>query len=194
MPNLYIIAGCNGAGKTTASYTVLPEMLNCKEFINADSIAAGLSPFDPDRAAIEAGRIMLARIEVLMQNGEDFAIETTLATRSYVDLISRGRNMGYKTTLVHFWLSSPEEAKQRVAIRVSKGGHNIPDDVIKRRYFRGIYNLINLYIPVCDLWLLFNNALGTPEYIGEGDSNKSTIIYNNDIWNTIIEQSNATKS
>ena len=194
MPNLYIIAGCNGAGKTTASYTVLPEMLNCREFVNADSIAAGLSPFNPDSVAIEAGRIMLARIEVLMQNGEDFAIETTLATRSYVDLIKKGRVMGYKTTLVYFWLSSPEEARQRVATRVSKGGHDIPDEVIKRRYYRGIYNLINLYITVCDLWLVFNNTSGTPEYIIEGDLNKSKIIYNNDIWNTIIEQSNAVKS
>jgi predicted ABC-type ATPase len=107
MPNLYIIAGCNGAGKTTASYTVLPEMLNCKEFVNADSIAAGLSPFNPDSVAIEAGRIMLNRIEVLMQGEEDFAIETTLATRIYVDLIKRARKTGYKIKLIYFWLRSP---------------------------------------------------------------------------------------
>ena len=103
MPNLYIIAGCNGAGKTTASYTVLPEMLNCREFVNAYAIAAGLSPFNPESVAIEAGRIMLNRISVLMQASEDFAIETTLATKSYVDLIKRARKLGYKTTLVYFW-------------------------------------------------------------------------------------------
>ncbi len=125
MPNLYIIAGCNGAGKTTASYTVLPEMLDCREFVNADSIAAGLSPFNPESVALEAGHIMLNRIDFLMQTGQDFAIETTLATRSYVDLIKRARKIGYKATLVYFWLSSPEEAKHRVALRVSKGGHHI---------------------------------------------------------------------
>ncbi|HEY4197319.1 MAG TPA: zeta toxin family protein, partial [Mucilaginibacter sp.] len=137
MPNLYIIAGCNGAGKTTASYTILPEMLNCKEFVNADSIAFGLSPFNQENVAIEAGRIMLNRIDALLQNGEDFAIETTLATKSYVSLIKKARQTGYKITLVYFWLSSPQEAKQRVATRVSKGGHHIPDEVVTRRYYGG---------------------------------------------------------
>ena len=94
MPNLYIIAGCNGAGKTTASYTVLPEMLNCKEFVNADEIAKGLSPFQPDKVAFEAGRIMLRRIEDLLAGGEDFAFETTLSTRSYVSLIKRQKIWG----------------------------------------------------------------------------------------------------
>src|SRR5580698_5778037 len=113
MPNLYIIAGCNGAGKTTASYTILPEMLNCKEFGNADGIALGLSPFNQEEVAIEADRIMLDRINSLLQTGEDFAIETTLASRTYVSFIKKARKVGYKITLVYFWLSSPEEAKQR---------------------------------------------------------------------------------
>ena len=194
MPNLYIIAGCNGAGKTTASYTILPEMLNCREFVNADNIAAGLSPFNADSVAIEAGRIMLTRIETLMQNGEDFAIETTLATRSYVDLINRAKGKKYKITLIYFWLSSPEEAKYRVAKRVSNGGHDIPDNVIKRRYFRGIYNLINLYIPICDLWLVLNNTSGAPTLICEGDLDAIKTINNHDIWNIIKEQSHAIKS
>ena len=123
MPNLYIIAGCNGAGKTTASYTILPEMLNCREFVNADNIAAGLSPFNAASVAIEAGRIMLTRIESLLQNEEDFAIETTLASRSYVDLINRARGKGYKIKLIFFWLSSPEEANERVAIRAVSYTH-----------------------------------------------------------------------
>ena len=117
MPNLYIIAGCNGAGKTTASYTILPEMLNCREFVNADSIAAGLSPFNPENVAIEAGRIMLARIDTLLGEKEDFAIETTLAIKSYVSLIKKARDVGYKIMLLYFWLSSPDEARLRVAIR-----------------------------------------------------------------------------
>src|SRR5258705_8723604 len=104
MANLYIIAGCNGAGKTTASFTILPEMLNCKEFVNADSIAAGLSPFNPESVAIEAGRIMLSRIDELMKAGGDFAFETPLATRSYVSLIREARQIGYKVTLLFIWL------------------------------------------------------------------------------------------
>lgn len=137
MPNLYIIAGCNGAGKTTASYSILPEILNCREFVNADNIAAGLSPFNPDNVAFEAGRIMLNRISELMAGQDDFALETTLATRSYVSLIKKAHLQGYKVSLLYFWLASPVIAAQRVAKRVSKGGHHIPVDVINRRYYRG---------------------------------------------------------
>lgn len=138
MPNLYIIAGCNGAGKTTASYTILPEILNCKEFVNADSIAAGLSPFNPENVALEAGRIMLHRIYQLMDDNVDFAFETTLSTRSYVPLIKKAQQKEYVVTLLFFWLNSSELAKQRVAKRVSNGGHNIPADVIDRRYTRNL--------------------------------------------------------
>ena len=120
MPNLYIIAGCNGAGKTTASYTILPEMLNCKEFVNADGIAAGLSPFNPESVALEAGRIMLLRINELMKAKVDFAFETTLAARSYVSFIETAKNMGYKVTLLFIWLDLPTIAIQRVAGRVMK--------------------------------------------------------------------------
>lgn len=146
MPNLYIIAGCNGAGKTTASFTILPEMLNCKEFVNADSIAAGLSPFNPESVAIEAGRLMLSRIHELMKAGVDFAFETTLATRSYVSLVKSAQDAGYKVTLLFIWIDSPATAMQRVAERVVKGGHNIPPEVVDRRYYRGLFNLINLSV------------------------------------------------
>src|SRR3954469_19416595 len=108
MPDLYIIGGCNGSGKTTASYTVLPEMLDCKEFVNADNIAAGLSPFNPESVALEAGRIMLQRIDELLNRGIDFAFETTLSTRSYVSLVKRAQQKGYEVTLLFFWLSSPQ--------------------------------------------------------------------------------------
>ncbi|WP_316837875.1 zeta toxin family protein [Pedobacter nutrimenti] len=189
MPNLYIIAGCNGAGKTTASYTILPEILNCKEFVNADSIAAGLSPFNPEKVAFEAGRIMLHRINQLLEEGEDFAFETTLSTRSYVSLIRKARTFKYKVTLIYFWLRSTEEAKARVAIRVNKGGHNIPSNVIERRYFRGIHNLFSLYIPICDLWMVVNNTTEKPQLIARGEYNSSELIFNDDIWNTIKKQS-----
>jgi len=189
MPNLYIIAGCNGAGKTTASYTILPEILNCKEFVNADNIAAGISPFNPESVAIEAGRIMLKRINELLDEGADFAFETTLSTRSYVSLIKKAQQAGYQVTLLYFWLSSPEMAHDRVAKRVSRGGHNIPGDVIDRRYYRGINNLLNLYIPICDKWLVFDNINLNSKIVAQGSAQLGEVIINNDIWNIIVTQS-----
>ena len=158
MPKLYIIAGCNGAGKTTASYTVLPEMLGCKEFVNADEIAKGLSPFNPESVAIEAGRLMLQRMDDLLSEGSDFAFETTLSTRSYVKFIERAQAEGYFVTLIYFWLPTPEQAIERVATRVREGGHNIPSDVIRRRYANGIKNLTALYIPLCNYWAIYDNS------------------------------------
>jgi predicted ABC-type ATPase len=188
LPNLYIIAGCNGAGKTTASFTILPEMLNCKEFVNADSIAAGLSPFNPESVPIVAGRIMLMRINELLRAGVDFAFETTLATRSYVSLVTTARQAGYKVKLLFIWLDSSYTAVQRVADRVAEGGHDIPKDVIERRYFRGIFNLINLYIPVCDSWIVVNNKNVVPEIIAKGSLEGENIILNRYIWDTISAQ------
>ena len=188
MPNLYIIAGCNGAGKTTASFTILPEMLNCKQFVNADSIAAGLSPFNPESVAFEAGRIMLSRINSLLAEGVDFALETTLATRSYISLIEKAKAVGYHVSLLFFWLESADMAQQRVAERVSAGGHNIPAEVIRRRYYRGIFNLINLYISVCSEWIVINNVDLTPKIIAMNLNNESTI-NNSELWNKIIMQS-----
>jgi len=132
--NLYIIAGCNGAGKTTASFTILPEILNCKEFVNADEIARGLSPFQPEKVAIEAGRIMLNRINDLLNSGENFAFETTLATKSYKSKIKIAKIQNYSITLIFFWLQNENLAVERVKSRVLEGGHNIERAVIKRRY------------------------------------------------------------
>jgi predicted ABC-type ATPase len=185
---MYIIAGCNGAGKTTASFTILPEMLNCREFVNADSIAAGLSPFNPESVAIEAGRLMLSRIQELMKTAVDFAFETTLSTRSYVSLVKEAQSIGYSVTLLFIWLDSPVIAIQRVAERVIKGGHNIPQDVIERRYYRGIFNLMNLYIPICDSWLIVGNKDVVPELIAKGAFNSENTILNSYIWNTILAQ------
>ena len=156
--NLYVIAGCNGAGKTTASITVLPEMLKCREFVNADEIAAGISPFNSEGVAIQSGRLMIDRIIQLLKDGETFAFETTLATRSYVKLIQQAKKRGYFVTLLFFSLSSAEQAQRRVAQRVSMGGHNIPPDVVVRRYEAGLQNLFQLYIPVCDYWTLYDNS------------------------------------
>lgn len=190
MPKLYIISGCNGAGKTTASYTVLPEILHCKEFVNADNIAAGLSPFNPESVAFEAGRIMLKRINELLENKISFAFETTLSTRSYVSLVKKAQLKGYEVTLLYFWLNSPQIAIKRVAKRVSNGGHDIPEDVIKRRYYRGIKNLLELYIPVCNNWLVIDNMDLASEIIAQGSAKLGETIINNDIWQAIKNQSN----
>ncbi len=163
--NLYIIAGCNGAGKTTASYTILPEIINCKEFVNADEIAKGLSPFQPETVAFEAGRIMINRINDLLENNETFSFETTLATRSYKNKILEAKEQGYTTILLFFWLDNVELAKERVKTRVVEGGHNIPEDVIERRYLRGIKNLFEIYLPIVDITLIFDNSFGKHQLI-----------------------------
>jgi len=190
MPNLYIIAGCNGAGKTTASYTILPEILNCKEFVNADNIAAGISPLNPESVAIEAGRIMLNRVAILMDEYVDFALETTLSTRSYVSLVKKAQQMGYVVTLLYFWLASPEMAFERVAKRVSEGGHDIPIDVIQRRYYRGIENLLNLYVPICDNWIVTSNVNVPSQVVARGGLGLGNLIINSDIWEVILKQNN----
>jgi predicted ABC-type ATPase len=161
--NLYIIAGCNGAGKTTASYTILPEIIDCKEFVNADEIARGLSPFQPETAAFEAGRIMINRINDLIDDNETFAFETTLSTRSYRNKVQRAQEKGYSVTLLFFWLNSVELAKERVKTRVVEGGHNIPEQTIVRRYFKGINNLFDIYLPLVDGVLIFDNSHGKHE-------------------------------
>lgn len=187
MPNLYIIAGCNGAGKTTASLTILPEILDCREFVNADMIAYGLSPFNVQSVAMQAGRVMLARIKELLGEEKDFAFETTLATRSYTNLISEARAKGYEITLLYFWLHSPEQAKERVAERVAKGGHHIADEVVERRYYRGIRNFFKMYSPVCDNWMLIDNTNNEPVLIAKGH-HEDCRVENAELWSRIQKQ------
>jgi len=181
---LYIISGCNGAGKTTASFTILPEILECKEFVNADEIAKGLSPFQPEKVAIEAGRIMLNRINELFADHENFAFETTLSTRSYRNKITEARKNGYDVTLLFFWLQSVELAKERVKTRVSEGGHNIQPEVIERRYLKGIRNLFNIYLPIVDNSYIFDNSEGVHELIAEKEFGE-LIIANDEKFNLL---------
>jgi predicted ABC-type ATPase len=165
--HLYIIAGCNGAGKTTASFTILPEILACKEFVNADEIAKGLSPFQPEAVSFEAGRIMLHRISELLLDGRNFAFETTLATRIYQNKIFAAKKLDYKVTMLFFSLNSVALAKERVKMRVQEGGHNIDADVIERRFKKGIQYLFELYIPIVDELMIFDNSEGRHELIAE---------------------------
>ncbi|MEO0040973.1 MAG: hypothetical protein RL329_421 [Bacteroidota bacterium] len=163
--NLYIIAGCNGAGKTTASYNILPQILDCNEFVNADEIAQGLSPFQPEKVALQAGKIMLNRIDELIRQGTDFAFETTLSTKTYQQTVLKAQEKGYFVSLLFFWLNNVQLAKQRVAFRVQEGGHHIPDEVIERRYQRGLKNLFELYMPICDNVMLFDNSDENPIFV-----------------------------
>ena len=180
---LYIIAGCNGAGKTTASFTILPEVLDCKEFINADEIAKGLSPFQPESVAMQAGRIMLARMDELLQKGETFAFETTLATKSYKQKIEWAQANGYEVTLLFFWLRNVTMAKERVAQRVAEGGHSIPSETIERRYHNGIANLFAIYIDMVDICYIFDNSEGERTPIAKKYKGGKEIIYNTDLYN-----------
>lgn len=174
---LYIIGGCNGAGKTTASFNILPELLNCKEFVNADEIARGLSPFQPEKVSIEAGRLMLTRIDELLKSREDFSFETTLSTKSFISTINRARERGYYITLIFFWLESIQLAKDRVKKRVAEGGHNIEAEVIERRYTAGIRNLFKLYADKVDSLLIYDNSKIASELIAEKELNEAFIIY-----------------
>ena len=190
MPNLYIISGCNGAGKTTASLTVLPETLQCNEFVNCDEIAKGLSPLNPDGAKVAAGRLMLSRIKKLIADKADFAIETTLAAKSYHSLIIKARQEGYKASLVYFWLQSPDLAIKRVAERVQHGGHHVDDNIIRRRYRAGIKNLFHLYCPVVDYFLFIDNSIMPSEVIAEGNI-KSIKFYNEEKFKKIRQYDNS---
>ena len=188
-PNLYIIGGPNGAGKTTASYTLLPEILHCPNFVNADEIARGLSPFAPELVNIQAGRIMLARIEELLPQKVDFAIETTLATRSYVSLVRRAQAIGYKVHLIFFCLENEEQAIARVAQRVSNGGHGIPEEDIRRRFKRGIDNLINLYLPICDSVLVYNNMNTPAQLVARKKTQVDSLdVIEHEMWNQLIQK------
>ncbi|MDJ1483144.1 zeta toxin family protein [Cytophagaceae bacterium YF14B1] len=183
----YIIAGCNGAGKTTASFTILPDFLNCKEFVNADEIARGLSPFQPETVAMEAGRLMLMRMDTLMNSKTTFAFETTLATKSYKNRIRNARTQGYTIVLLFFWLRKVELAIERVKIRVQEGGHNIETETIKRRYVSGIRNLFQIYLPLVDEAMLFDNSEGRYELIAEQNTDSGIHIANEEKF-TMLQQ------
>lgn len=157
-PRAIIIAGPNGAGKTTFAREFLPNEADCPVFINADLIAAGLSPFAPETAAVQAGRLMLHEIDRHFHAQTSFAFETTLSGRSYLHRIKQWQAAGYYVKLIFLQLATPEEAIARVAQRVRQGGHNIPADVIRRRFTSGRKNFEKLYAPCVDSWVLYDNS------------------------------------
>ena len=175
MPRMYIISGCNGSGKTTASYTLLPELLDCSEFVNSDEFAKSLAPFHPETAYITASRYMLKKLRYLFTRREDFCIETTLATRSLLKMVRMAQDQGYFVTVVYLWLNDPQIAIQRVAARVEAGGHDVAPDVIRRRYYTGLEYFFTLYKPACDKWMLVDNSDAEFRIIAEGTDKGTTV-------------------
>jgi len=167
MPNLYIVAGPNGAGKTTYVRDFLPQEMRCKEFVNADLIAAGLSPFAADKAAFQAGRIMLERLRELAGRREDFSFETTLSGRAYAAWLAEIRRAGYRVRLDFLWIPDLTITNRRVEQRVRKGGHDIPEEVQRRRFQLGIRNLAELYRPLIDWWRLYDNTGSRPHLVAQ---------------------------
>jgi len=167
---IVIIAGPNGAGKTTFAREFLPREAECPDFINVDLIAVGLSPFDPERAALRAGRLMLQEIKRRVQTGESFAFETTLAGRNYARLIPHWRAAGYHVKLIFLSLPTADIAVARVAARVAQGGHNIPEEVIRRRFDAGLRNFEVLYRKLVDTWALYDNSESVPRLIVSKDN------------------------
>ena len=160
--HLYVIAGPNGAGKTTFAREFLPTYADCKNFINADLIAQGVSPFSPQAAAFRAGRLMLEEIELHSRRDEDFGFETTLSGRSYLSLIQRLKKKGYRVHLFFLFVEGIEVTLSRIKDRVLKGGHDVPETVVRRRFGRSVGNFFREYRPLVDSWYLFDNTGTTP--------------------------------
>lgn len=165
---IVIIGGPNGAGKTTFAREFLPNEAGCPVFVNADLIAAGLSPFQPEAAAFHAGRLMLEEIARHAADGHSFAFETTLSGRTYARMIPAWRTSGYTVKLIFLSLGTPEEAMARVAMRVAQGGHDVPSDTIRRRFASGLCNFLDVYRQRVDYWQWFDNGGDMPLLLGEG--------------------------
>lgn len=156
-PTIYVIAGCNGAGKTTFAREFLPKEVKCLRFLNADEIARGLSPFKPSNSAVQAARLLLAQIEDSLSERETFALETTLSGHTYIRLFIRARELGYEIELHYLWLSSPAQAIARVRQRVQQGGHHVPATDIRRRFKRSLAHLLNDYLPLASRWAVWDS-------------------------------------
>lgn len=174
-PQLYVIAGPNGAGKTTFAKKFLPQYASCKNFINADLIAGGLSPFSPRSAAIKAGKLLLGEIQNLAEKKMDFAFETTLSGKSYAAFLSKQKTRGYSIHLFFLWIPTVELAIGRIKDRVASGGHDVEDADVRRRFHRSIRNLFGLYRPLLDSWYLFDNSTDVPRLIAKEKDGQLTV-------------------
>ena len=184
--NVYIIAGPNGSGKTTFAKKFLPDYAKCPNFVNADLIAQGLSPFSPRAAAIKAGRLVLEQVHDLAYKNVDFAFETTISGKSYIAFLKELRKRSYSINIFFLWIPNAELALSRIKDRVAAGGHDVPAIDVRRRFSRGIYNFLTHYRQLADTWLLFNNADAVPQLIAREKDGKTEVI-NKDLFEKIIK-------
>lgn len=185
--DIFILGGPNGAGKTTAAEILLPRKLRIHAFLNADEIARRISPDNVDAAAFEAGRIMIARMRALVQNGQSFAFETTCSGKSYIRLLKECQTAGWRISLIYLWIPSPEYSIARVARRVSQGGHHIPEEVIRRRYLAGLWNLRHLYLPLAHDAFIYDNSDRALRLIARRAAGSPLIVLDKDVWAKIEE-------
>ncbi len=189
-PNIVVLAGPNGAGKSTTGPALLRDTFGITEFVNADTIAQGLSAFDPEGSSIEAGRVMLRRIRELAHRRADFAFETTLASRTFASWLTDLRKGGYRVHVVFLWLPSADLAVERVSTRVRTGGHNVPEDVVRRRYRSGLRNFFELYQPLADSWRMYDNShVSGPRLLAMGIEARTTHVTDKATWRQIQEES-----
>jgi predicted ABC-type ATPase len=186
-PTVYVIAGPNGAGKTTFANEFLPDFVNCSEFLNADLIAAGLSPFAPETQNVRAGRLLLTRIKELTATKESFGFETTLSGRGYVRLLTEMKRTGYRVVLFFLWLPSADMAVARVRARVREGGHNVPEPVIRRRYKAGLMNSLALYKPLAHIWRIYDASHLPPKIVANEEMGKIEV-FDAAIFENIIQE------
>jgi predicted ABC-type ATPase len=185
-PNLYIIAGPNGAGKTTFARKFLPDYARCFEFVNVDLIASGLSPFDPERAALKAGRIMLEQIHSLAKRGVDFGFESTLSGKTYVRFLRGMKRGGYSIHIFFLWMNDVELGLERIKLRVRNGGHAIPEATVRRRFGRSLANFLRVYRTLADSWTIFDNSGDVPRMIAFEESGKIEIL-DADLFNNLLK-------
>jgi predicted ABC-type ATPase len=182
LKDIIIIGGPNGAGKTTAAQELVPRELGIREFVNADEIARGLSPFNAEHAAVAAGRLMIERMQTLIRSGESFAFETTCAGRTYIPWLRDCKARGWRVALLFLWLPTPETALERVARRVHEGGHAIPSDVVIRRWKSGLANMRNLYLPLSDGAAIHDNSDGTRILVAERTTDAPLVVHDAARW------------
>lgn len=190
-PHISIIAGPNGSGKSTCGPAIIQNHLQISEFVNADTIATGLSAFRPAEVAIEASRIMLNRLKILAKRKENFAFETTLSSRTFAPWIVKLKKEGYHFSLIYFWLHNEELAIERVAARVRLGGHDIPEEIIRRRFKSSLTNFFSLYQPIADEWCVYDNSeANNPTIIARGKQTKNIEVFKEHQWDLIKEFKN----
>jgi predicted ABC-type ATPase len=188
IPRVIVLAGCNGAGKTTSSQALLADTLAVMTFVNADVIAQGLSGFDPDSAALEASRIMLERLRRLAEQRADFAFETTLAARSYAPWLAELREGGYDIALYYFWLANEDLAVSRVQLRIQAGGHSVPEPTIRQRYRRSVHNFFRLYRDRVTRWRFHDNSFSAPILIASRDGDETEKVFDPVVWHRLLEE------